>query len=122
MEEKGTYIKVGKGVLRATIITVILLILLAIITSIKDISSQIVSVYYLLVTCISIIYGAIYAARKNNKKGWLVGLMVALLYMLVLYLISVVFFQNAIISVKDLIRLTLAIFVGTLSGMLGINM
>lgn len=122
MEEKGVYVKVGKGVLRATIITIVLLILLAIITSIKDLSPQIVSVYYLLVTCISIIYGAIYAARKNNQKGWLVGIMVALLYMLILYLISAVFFQDAIITVKDLIRVALAIFVGTLSGMLGINM
>ena len=122
MEEKGVYVKVGKGVLRATIITIVLLILLAIITSIKDLSPQIVSVYYLLVTCISIIYGAIYAARKNNQKGWLVGIMVALLYMLILYLISAVFFQDAIITVKDLIRVALAIFVCTLSGMLGINM
>jgi putative membrane protein (TIGR04086 family) len=122
MEEKGFYVKVGKGVLRATIITVILLIILAVVMSMLEINQQIISVYYLFVTCISIIYGAIYAARKNNRKGWLVGLIVAMLYMIVLYIISAIFFNDTSFGLKDLFRVILALIVGILSGMLGINL
>lgn len=122
MGEKSILIKVGNGVLRATIITVFLLLVLAAIMSKVELSTQVMSVYYLIVTCISIIYGAIYAARKNNRKGWIVGFLVAFLYMAVLYLISVIFFQDAAVTSKDLLRLVIAVFVGVLSGMLGINL
>jgi putative membrane protein (TIGR04086 family) len=122
MGEKSALIKVGNGVLRATIITVFLLFLLAVVMTKVEVIPQVISVYFLVVTCVSIIYGAIYAARKNNRKGWMVGLLVAFLYMIVLYLISVIFFQDAAITSKDLIRLVIAVFVGILSGMLGINL
>lgn len=122
MEEKGMLIKVGKGALRSTVITIALLIILTIVMSLKDLSPQIISVYYLLVTCASIIYGSIYAAKKNNKKGWLVGLLVSVLYMVILYVLRFVFQHDDSITSKDFIRLALALLVGTLSGMLGINL
>jgi putative membrane protein (TIGR04086 family) len=122
MEEKGLYVKVGNGVFRATIITIIMLVILSVIMSFSDVSRQVISVYYLVATCISIIYGAIYAARKNNKKGWLVGILVAFFYMLVLYLISMLVFKDTTLQMKDLLRLVIALVVGTLSGMLGINL
>jgi putative membrane protein (TIGR04086 family) len=122
MEEKGLYVKVGNGVFRATIITIIMLVILSIIMSFSDVSRQVISVYYLVATCVSIIYGSIYAARKNNKKGWLVGILVAFFYMLVLYLISMLIFKDTALQMKDLLRLVIALVVGTLSGMLGINL
>lgn len=122
MEEKGMLIKVGKGALRSTVITIVLLIILTVVMSVKDLSPQIISVYYLLVTCASIIYGSIYAAKKNNKKGWLVGLLVSMLYMVIFHVLRFVFQQDDSITSKDFIRLALALLVGTLSGMLGINL
>ena len=89
--------------------------------SFTDISGRVVSVTFLLITCISIIYGAIYAAKKNNRKGWLTGLAVSLTYMLILYIISGLFFGDYSINTKDLTRLVIAVLVGVLSGMLGIN-
>ena len=122
MEQKGFYGKIGKGVFRSTIITVFLLVVLAAIMSMRELTNSVISVYYLVVTCLSIIYGAIYAARKNNKKGWLVGMLVAFLYMVIIYLISAIFFKDTSITMKDFIRFVLALVVGTLSGMLGINL
>ena len=122
MDGKSAFIKVGNGVLRAVIITLLLLVLLAAIMSATDVGLQVISVYYLVVTCISILYGSIYAAKKNKRKGWMVGLLVALLYMIILYLISAIFFQDLAFTGKDLLRLAIALFVGALSGMLGINL
>lgn len=121
MEQKGILTKASVGVFRAAILTVILLIIFAIIMSITEVSPQFLSVYYLLVTCLSVVYGAIYAARKNNKNGWLVGIVVAILYMVLLYIIAAVFFNDASLGTKELLRLTIAVMVGALSGMLGIN-
>lgn len=122
MEDKGLVIKVGKGVLRSTILTLLLIVILSIVMNSVELANPTISVVYLLITCISIIYGAIYAARRHNKKGWLTGLLVALFYMIVLYLISAIFFQDAAVDYKDLLRFLIAAFVGILSGMLGINL
>jgi putative membrane protein (TIGR04086 family) len=122
MDGKNALIKVGNGVLRATIITLLLLVLLAAIMNFNEIGSQVLSVYYLVVTCVSILYGSIYAARKNKRRGWIVGILVALLYMIILYLISAIFFQDLAFTGKDFLRLAIALLVGALSGMLGINL
>jgi putative membrane protein (TIGR04086 family) len=121
LEESKLMAKVGNGVFRASIITILLLIIFAIIMSTTEVGNQVISVYILVVTSISIVYGAIYAAKKNNRKGWLVGILVAALYMLVLYLISGIFFGDFSLNYKDFFRLILALLVGALSGMLGIN-
>lgn len=121
MEQKTFLTKVSMGVFRAAIITAILIVIYAIIMTFTDVSSQVTSVYYLLVTCLSVIYGAIYAARKNNKNGWLVGMLVAILYMLLLYIIAAVIFKDNTFGTKELLRMAIAVMVGALSGMLGIN-
>ncbi len=121
MEQRAFLTKVTKGVLRAAVITTILLVIYAIIMTFTDVSKQVTSVYYLLVTCLSVIYGAIYSAKKNNKNGWLVGMLVAFLYMLLLYIISTVIFKDVSLGTKELLRMAIAVMVGALSGMLGIN-
>jgi putative membrane protein (TIGR04086 family) len=121
LEENKLYLKVGNGVFRASIITIVLLVIFAIIMSAAEISNPVVSVYILVVTSLSIVYGSIYAAKKNNRNGWLVGILVAACYMAVLYLISGIFFGDFSLDYKDSFRLILALLVGALSGMLGIN-
>ncbi|MDP4087980.1 MAG: TIGR04086 family membrane protein [Bacillota bacterium] len=121
MEQKAFLTKVSKGVFRAAVITTILLVVYAIVMTVTEVSNQVTSVYYLLVTCLSVIYGSIYAARKNNKNGWLVGMLVALLYMLLLYIIARIVFGYSDFGTKELLRMAIAVMVGALSGMLGIN-
>jgi putative membrane protein (TIGR04086 family) len=122
MEGKSTLIKVGNGVLRAVFITILLLSILTLIMYNTDVGPQVISVYFLVTTCVSVLCGSIYSAKKNNRKGWMVGLFVAFLYMIILYLIQAIFFQDFAITGKDLLRLLIALFVGALSGMLGINL
>jgi putative membrane protein (TIGR04086 family) len=51
----------------------------------------------------------------------MIGLIVAILYMLVIYLVSAVNGRGFDISSFGVLRISLAVFVGALSGMLGIN-
>lgn len=121
MEQKAFLTKVSMGVFRAAVITTVLLVVFAIIMTFTDVNNRFTSVYYLVATCLSVVYGSIYAARKNNKNGWLVGILVAVLYMLLVFIISAILFKDSSFGTKELLRMAIAVMVGALSGMLGIN-
>ena len=70
---------------------------------------------------LSIIYGTLFATKKIQKRGWLIGIAVAFLYMLLLYVITVVSKESSPLNINHLLRFSLALVVGALSGMLGIN-
>lgn len=112
---------IGKGVLRGCILTLIIAFLLALIQTYSSIGESGLSICILLTSMISIIYSSIYAAKKINSKGWLVGLLTSILYILIIYLAALVWGKDAI-NVRDLWRVLLALATGTLAGMLGINL
>lgn len=122
MEKSSAYLPAAEGVLRGFIITVVLLLIFAVIMTFTEVNEAISSLFYLVTTLLSIMYGSIYAVKKIKRKGWLVGIVVALLYLLVLYVVSVISGNSAVIGVNRLMRFSLAILVGTLSGMIGINL
>jgi len=121
MENKSNYIHVGEGVLRGFMLTLLALLIYSVVMKFATLSGGISSMFILVVTLISILYGSIFAARKINKKGWLVGASVGLLYIIIIYLVSLLAGGDASLALKDLLRVTLAVIVGGLSGMLGIN-
>ncbi|GLC28633.1 TIGR04086 family membrane protein [Clostridium omnivorum] len=119
---KKNYSYIGRGVLRGCIITTILIVVMALISSFSNLNQNIISLCILIITMASIVYGAIYATKKIRNKGWLVGLSVALIYILIIYLASLVAGRDAALSIRDLWRSLLGLAVGCLSGMLGINL
>jgi len=122
MEMKIKYSCAGEGVFRAAILTLVVLIIYSVITSFFPASMKVTSVFYIVITLVSVLYGSIYAAKKAGEKGWLMGIMVAATYMLVLYLVKVVGGGNAAIGIREVTRTALALGIGAFSGMLGINL
>ncbi len=122
MEKKLKYSCAGEGVFRAAILTLIILVIYSIITTYLPASMKVTSVFYIVITLLSVLYGSVFAAKKAGEKGWLMGLMVAVTYMLVLYLVKVCGGGSAAIGMREVIRTALALGIGTLSGMLGINL
>ncbi|MGO5066042.1 TIGR04086 family membrane protein [Clostridium sporogenes] len=110
-----------QGILRAVILTVIMLLLFAVVLTFTDVSEKISSIIYLLITILSIMYGTIYSVRKINKKGWLIGLVISIIYMIIIYIISIVSGNTLTFGTDRFIRILLALILGMLSGMLGIN-
>ncbi|WP_051931586.1 TIGR04086 family membrane protein [Clostridium sp. KNHs214] len=111
-----------KGLIRACIVTLLGMIVFSIINFLFPASEGFRSIFILIITLISIMYGAVYASRKSRKNGWIIGIALAFMYMLIFYLISVVAGRETALAANDYIRIALALLVGTLSGMLGINM
>ena len=122
MENKLKYSCAGEGVFRAAILTLIILVIYSIITTYIPASMKVTSVFYIVITLVSVLYGSVFAAKKAGEKGWLMGLLVAVTYMLVLYLVKVVGGGSTDIGMREVTRTALALGIGALSGMLGINL
>ena len=122
MENKLKYSCAGEGVFRAAILTLIILVIYSIITTYIPASMKVTSVFYIVITLVSVLYGSVFAAKKAGEKGWLMGLMVAVTYMLVLYLVKVAGGGSTDIGMREVTRTALALGIGALSGMLGINL
>jgi putative membrane protein (TIGR04086 family) len=120
-EIKKNYVYIGKGVLRGLIVTLVIAFLLALIQTYSSIGESALSICILLTSMISIIYASIYSAKRINSRGWLVGLLTSVLYILIIYIAAFVWGKEAI-NMRDLWRVMLAIVTGILSGMLGINL
>ncbi|KZL93766.1 TIGR04086 family membrane protein [Clostridium magnum] len=122
MEKNNGYLPAAEGVLRGFIITVVLLLIFAVVMTFTEVSEKASSTFYLVTTILSIMYGSIYAVRKIKRRGWLVGIIVTILYLLVLYMVSLVSGNSAVIGTDRIPRILLAIIVGALSGIIGINL
>ncbi len=122
MENKVKYSCAAEGAFRAGILTLIVLVIYSVITSYLPANMKVTSVFYIVITLISVLYGAIFAAKKAGEKGWLMGLLVAATYMLVLYLVKVFGGGSTAIGMREVVRTVLALGIGALSGMLGINL
>lgn len=121
MELNKGVINVGKGVLRALILTVICVLAISFSMSFLELSETTLDVLWIVTTCLSILLGATYAAKKNEKNGWLIGMILAVVYYLIIMSISLIFRGGLQFGVVDFVRLIIAMAIGILSGMLGIN-
>ena len=122
MEWKDYFNNVLKGVVGAVAVATILTAIYSLIMNFIDFSSGVDSAINVGLTSISLIFGTILAAKLYGHKGWLVGLSVGVLFYIVLYAIGVLFGAEATLGLYDLIKFSLCVLVGILSGMLGINL
>ena len=122
MEWKDYFGNVLKGVVGAVAIATILTAIFSLVMSFVEISSGIDSAINVGITSISLIFGTILAAKLYGRKGWLVGLSVGVLFYIALYAIGVLFGAEANLGLYDLMKFSLCVLVGVLSGMLGINL
>lgn len=122
MEWKDYFYSVLKGVIGAVAITILLTAIFSLFMTFVEISSSVLSGIYVVITSISLVFGSILSAKLHGHKGWLVGLSVGLFFYIALYAIGVLFGAEPALGIYDLIKFSLCLVVGVLSGMLGINL
>lgn len=122
MYKKINYICVGQGAIRACVLTLILMVIFTLASMFLGENEGVKSVVFIVITCLSVFYGATYAARKAGKNGWMVGLLVAAVYSVFIFCASLGAGRESVFVVKDLVRVGMCMAVGTLSGMIGINL
>lgn len=122
MEKKSKiYVSAAGGVLRALFITLVVILIFAFVSTKISFSEGITNMVILVTTLLSVMFGSIYSSRKSGKKGWLNGFLVGLFYIAIFYIVSLIDGSSGAFQLRDIIRIVLSIVVGTLSGMLGIN-
>ena len=121
---KLKYSYIGQGVLRAIILTLLCLMGYTLINSVGnlDIKESTFSIIFIVITLVSVLYGAGYASRKAEENGWIIGMLVGICYIVLIYIVSMLAGRQVSFGLKDLCRVLLCVFAGTLSGMLGINL
>ena len=113
--------KIFNGIILALVVTFIAIFVLSILMIFIDISSEANVIVNVFITAVSVFLGTVYSARKISRKGWVVGLSVAVGYIACLFIIYAIFNGGVELNIKDLFRTIMALLVGIFSGMLGIN-
>jgi len=122
MENSKYFRSVVKGTLGTLIFSFIGITVLSLLMTKLVFSKGVFNMIYVIISLCSLSLGAIIGAKKNESKGWLVGFGVALAYYLVLFILSSSFSGEMTFKLFDFAKLAIALAVGTLAGMLGINL
>lgn len=122
MENTKYFKSVLKGTVGTLIFSFIGVAVLSILMTKLAFSKGIFNAIYVIISLCSLSLGAIIGAKRNESRGWLVGFGVALGYYLVLFVLASCFSGELVFNLFDLVKLSIALVVGTLAGMLGINL
>ena len=122
MENSKFFKSVVKGTIGTIIFSFIGITVLSMLMTKLVFSKGIFNMIYVIISLCSLSLGAIIGAKKNEAKGWLVGFAVALGYYVVLFILSSSLSGEVNFKLFDLTKLAIALAVGTLAGMLGINL
>ncbi|AGF56326.1 MULTISPECIES: TIGR04086 family membrane protein [Clostridium] len=121
--ENAKYLKsVAKGTIGTVILSFIGVAVLSVLMTKLSFSKGIFNAIYVIISLCSLSLGAVIGAKKNESKGWLVGFGVAIGYYLVLFILTSCFSGELVFNLFDFVKLIIALAVGTLAGMLGINL
>ncbi|NLX91328.1 MAG: TIGR04086 family membrane protein [Firmicutes bacterium] len=72
-------------------------------------------------TLISILVGSVYIGKRVEKKGWLKGGMLGLIYVLILIILSFTCLPGLAFNLNIFTKLFIGFAFGTIGGILGIN-
>ena len=122
MVKKHKYSCIGQGVLSAILLTIVCLLVYSLLITLISVGGKFTSLIMMIVTLGSIIYGTMYATLKAGSNGWLIGILVGLFYMIAMFIVSIICGKEFAFTIKEFLRLIIAIVVGALSGMITVNL
>ena len=123
MEERKFYIKdITIGVLISFVSTIILFFIFACMIANTSISENLINPSIIVLSSISIFFGAGVASKKVQKKGIFIGAIVGAFYIIAMYIISGVLSGNLSLNTYSIIMILASISMGGIGGILGVNL
>lgn len=123
MDENRSFVKsVLKGWIGAVLLTFMLMLILSLAMIKFELNDNIYSIIFPVITVVSLVIGAVLAARNNGEKGWLTGGIVGLLFFIFIFVFSSVINGSFAFDITQIYKLIGCFGVGTISGILGINL
>lgn len=116
------YIKnIGISLLFITGTILVLTLLVSIFNYFNIISGSVLSISKILICIISLFVGGFVIGRKTNKKGWLEGLKLSVIFLIIFMIFNFLAFNN-IPSFKNLIYYLIIITSCMFGSIIGINL
>lgn len=113
---------IAKGELIAYIISGILIIVYGLLLTFSSLSETTMPTVIMVISTVSIALSSIYVAIKAEARGWLNGALTGLIYMIILFLISLLFKTTVSFDKYVLFRMFMGFVIGALGGIIGINL
>ena len=111
-----------KGTVLALAISLTVLLLLTIILFLTPLTEGAVPYVTYITSIFSIIIGAAYASKRIQSKGWLNGGLTGLTYIIILLLLSRAFGVETGVNLHLATKVLLAFALGSIGGILGLNL
>lgn len=121
-EDENKLMIIIKSVFLALIISLICIIIYAVVLSITPVSDDTMSIITQVITMISIVAASIYCSRRTGSRGWLYGLVIGIVFVLVVIPISMLWGQMPTFDKYFIAKLLMASLVGLIGGIIGVNL
>lgn len=115
-------VTLGKSLIISFITTLILFLIFTVVLTYTKMSEGMIPIIDSIILIVSITLGAIYKSINSEKRGFLNGGIVGLIYILLLILISSIFMKNFQFTSYTLTKIFIGILTGVVAGMIGVNL
>jgi len=110
-----------KGLVISNIVSLFFLFIISILLLNTNFKEQYIEGTIIIFSAISILIGTSIATIKINKYGIINGIIISILYMLILYISSSFICNDFSVSISTIFMLIFGIILGTLGGIIGVN-
>lgn len=114
--------KVCKGVMRAYLFTLILLLIFSLVLYVTRLSENVIPMVVLVISVFSIFMSGISITKRVDSKGWLYGGLIGIFYVIFQSILGLLLLPNLInLDTGIFLNLCIGSLVGIFSGIIGVN-
>ena len=121
-ESENKILILVKSIFLALIISLVCIIIYAVVLSITPVSDNTMSIITQVITMISIVAAAMYCSKKIKSKGWLYGIIIGIIFVLIIIPISMIWGQIPAFDKYFIAKVLMASLAGFIGGIIGVNM
>ncbi|KNY25443.1 TIGR04086 family membrane protein [Pseudobacteroides cellulosolvens] len=122
LNDHMTLVSIIKGIVISFLITIPFFAAFSLALTYTDFPEKYISSSVIITTVISIVVAGSTATSRINKKGWINGAAVGAVYMLILYLLSSISFNDFTITRHAVTMFIIGILSGSIGGIAGVNL
>ena len=104
------------------VLAIILLCIASIVLTYTNVSDNMLLTFVFAIVVITTLIGSTLLARKTKKRGLLMGLIFGLAYFIIIYRISVIFYNGFVFNNTVAMYLLMCLVSGIVGGIVGVNL
>lgn len=118
---RDSIMRILKGVVVSMVISIIILAITALIMLFSPLSDRYLRTIAIIVSIIGLIFGGSSAAKSYTGKGWMIGGLVGIVYILALYILGMITITGFVMNTALFIMLGVGFVSGAVGGIIGTN-